>query len=47
MSVMTVFDMTINGLAWLGVRFDMMINGAIFIENFVVLTNLNTTIFSS
>ena len=26
MSVMTIFDMTINGLAWLGVRFDMMIN---------------------
>ena len=24
MSLMTVFDMTINGLAWLGVRFDMM-----------------------
>ena len=44
---MSVFDMMINGLAWLGVRFDMMINGAIFIENFVVLTNLNTTIFSS
>ena len=47
MSVMTVFDMTINGLAWLGVRFDMMINGAIFIENFVVFTNLNAAIFSS
>jgi len=46
MSLMTVFDMTINGLAWLGVRFDMMMNGAIFIENFVVFTNLNAAIFS-